>query len=522
MPQVSSKIPARSVKAEKTNASNKPPSYRKQDQETGEQDKSDHESEVAEELSASDHDEDKPIVITKKRETKRSTTKQVKETKTTELKVPVSFLLLRFAQTQGHEEVTFTDHNTFVPSPFMLFEVLHSMHQSCANNTYLFRTFNLYNPILSRLYYGVMFMISILRASRAANNLSSSMRRQLSAFEDSYPMESLPIAGPLVQYFDSIAAYKPAGERYNYVHPTFPTMTSLTAKNEYNTNDLRTIKLPAIRQLLASVKILQSTKRSDTEPKGYVDDADIWYPGHIQAATSPMTSFAGVTIHSTAVTDAQHIFLNQAGMNHPLESEFENLLTFAKKIKSSKFPAIDAADDISNPFKFAYLKDDSSWFAICVAAATAESSFFLGGSNFSQTNVTTGPSLVVRSDASALKLPATITKNFYTHTVYQPPATFTSHSESASPDDITIGQFNQLQLTLAPNAIGQAKSVASTRPQQLATGSTAPIYIGDRPAYYEHEFARHENTKSVNVTNGITTTIRTQVLVPKGIETRAK
>jgi len=424
--------------------------------------------------------------------------------------------------------VEFPTNSTFVPTSYGMFEILHQMHLCVANNTYLIRINNKYMPLLSRLYYGVMFNIQTLRAMRSAHGATVSQRRFLESFENEYPLESLPVAGPLVNYFDSIIAYKPEGDRYQYVHPTFPDLTGLKGEVAYSSSDLRTVKLVNIPALLTMIQILRKTKRNAKAPNGFVhEDTDIWYPidDFYPGGDKDRKTYSFGALKKTTDSDQQRallqMYVSRPGPNHAIETDFDNLMSVAMQLKKlTDLPEPDGEDDLSTVAGQCYLSEDMSWFQHCVSAAVSESNFFLGGKNFSQILTTGSSAITVRSEAIPLKQDfKTGFKNtilgFYVPAIYQPEAHSFTITENSSPDDQAIGKFNQLHYTTPDNAVYVAQSVSSTRKYALGA---APA--GERPPYYEHNSVFHESGRSLNPYAGMVSIIRNNILVPKGIETR--
>jgi len=382
--------------------------------------------------------------------------------------------------------------------------------------------------LLSRLYYGVMFNIQTLRAMRSAHAATVSQRRFLESFENEYPLESLPVAGPLVNYFDSIIAYKPEGDRYNYVHPTFPDLSGLKAEVAYSTTDLRTVKLVNIPALLSMIQVLRTTKRNDKEPAGFVhDETDIWYPikDFYPGKDKDSKTYTFGALKTTTDSDQQRallqMYVSRPGPNHAVETDFEGLISVSMQLKKlTDLPTPKGTDDLSTVAGQCYLSEDLAWFQHCVSAAVSESNFFLGGKNFSQILTTGSSAITGRSDAKPLNQDfRTGFKNtilgFYVPAIYQPEADSFTLATDSTPDDQAIGKFNQLHYTTPDNAVYVAQSVSSTRKYSLGTSPT-----GERPPFYETNYVQYESGRSVNPYAGMISIIRNEILVPKGIETR--
>jgi len=78
-----------------------------------------------------------------------------------------------------------------------------------------------YFSLATRLYYATMFYIQILKAKEAAGKLTRSESTWFRSFKRVFPLESLPIAGPMVPYFSNIVSVKPNDDKYDFIYPDY-------------------------------------------------------------------------------------------------------------------------------------------------------------------------------------------------------------------------------------------------------------------------------------------------------------
>jgi len=83
-------------------------------------------------------------------------------------------------------------------------------------------------PSYSRLYYGVLFIIQILRAQRDAGTLDFDTLQLLQTFETYFAPGNLLIAGPLVPIFKGLATSKIDSDLFGNVAPRLPKDVKLS------------------------------------------------------------------------------------------------------------------------------------------------------------------------------------------------------------------------------------------------------------------------------------------------------
>jgi hypothetical protein len=118
--------------------------------------------------------------------------------------------------------------STFVPSAHMMYYVLHVMDTSLISIKHWSSQLPRWNPLPSRAYYGILFYIQTLRCMKAAGILPGDLMRFLNTFEESFPFESLIIAGPLTPFFKALSVCSPPYLEYGYVTPALPALPGAT------------------------------------------------------------------------------------------------------------------------------------------------------------------------------------------------------------------------------------------------------------------------------------------------------
>jgi hypothetical protein len=108
---------------------------------------------------------------------------------------------------------------TFTPSANALYVVLAQMDKTMSTTKrWLDNSFG-WIPAYSRLYYGVLFIIQVLRAQRDAGTLDMASLPMLQSFEMYFNPGNLLIAGPLVPIFKGISTSKIDSDLFGNVAP---------------------------------------------------------------------------------------------------------------------------------------------------------------------------------------------------------------------------------------------------------------------------------------------------------------
>lgn len=111
--------------------------------------------------------------------------------------------------------------NSYTPTPFNMYEVLHYMDTLTQINPHFHNENLACHPIISRIYYGELFILQTLRCMQYAGILSLDNDPEVITLLKMYPPDSLSIAGPLVPIFRALSTSKPSDPSYNMVTPAY-------------------------------------------------------------------------------------------------------------------------------------------------------------------------------------------------------------------------------------------------------------------------------------------------------------
>lgn len=122
--------------------------------------------------------------------------------------------------------------STYVPSFIALAVVINQMNFTMAYTHRFLQSAPAWSPFITPLYIGILFIIQTLRAQREVGDISADELWLLEGFERMYDLRSLLIPGPLVPYFQALAAFSGPFEHLGDVCPRLPT-TYPTATDYY-------------------------------------------------------------------------------------------------------------------------------------------------------------------------------------------------------------------------------------------------------------------------------------------------
>jgi hypothetical protein len=190
------------------------------------------------------------------------------------------------------QPVTFAS-STFKPS-FVLLSLILSHLDRIMINTYRFGQSNPdWHPMMSQIYYGILFVVHIIKVKQANQTITPNEYQFISWFETIFPLSSLPIAGPLKHFFQAITASSGPTKYYGNIGPVLPPNWVTTAANNFVFNAPEYANtLPPIRVMM---DFLNDALTSGTRANFNVND-----PIHWQQYFVPYTH-----LHSAPIADEQ-------------------------------------------------------------------------------------------------------------------------------------------------------------------------------------------------------------------------
>jgi hypothetical protein len=141
-------------------------------------------------------------------------------------------------------------NNTFVPSFLIALGLLNVMDRKLISTDKFIRTAEFWTPLVSRIYISVLLIIFTFMSMRSCGRLDPDNDIFLDWFLATFPLSTLPIPGPLVPVFQSLASCATAATRYKAHSPLLPTTPSTRPSWLYMLNNNLAARIPNIPALL--------------------------------------------------------------------------------------------------------------------------------------------------------------------------------------------------------------------------------------------------------------------------------
>jgi hypothetical protein len=284
-------------------------------------------------------------------------------------------------------------HSSFIPSAFMLFNILYGMEVSLNGNSRINNYDNSYFSLGPRIYYGFLYYYQILRARFAAGiPLDAIERRCLRKLETVIPLESCPVAGPLIPYFQTLGAYNPSDNMYGWIVPQFHTFVA--GDNHSNWTRADSYGSPPVGHMVgyfASLAAITTTAQGQTfsNPQGFI--IPVARPTPAAAVAWPVTNQNWETDGTTAMHASIQALFSRPGLNFALPEMASKLLTRSNvdQWKRLALPNVVHTTPKADLEQMLLLTFNTDWIKSMRDMAIAQAKFFKGSVNLSQISPTT-------------------------------------------------------------------------------------------------------------------------------------
>jgi hypothetical protein len=260
--------------------------------------------------------------------------------------------------------------STFVPSARMMYFVLHEMDQLLMQNRYWGSKLPRWCPLHDRLYYGILFYIQTFRCMRASGILPGTLHRFLNTFEESYPPESLVIAGPLIVFFKALTVCSPPFTEYGMVSPAVPHVPGTTPANSHSLDYSVKVLLPNLTALFRGVANMRRPPVSNVPIE--------W--------THNLANPAGgsVPIAHNAANEQSRDCLVTPGTMYDINWNNRQKLNYQQEPSSIKFPSMPHSSRMNSWPEYLGLDANHQWFSDLLGQMVTHSNHFSGGSTLAK------------------------------------------------------------------------------------------------------------------------------------------
>lgn len=258
--------------------------------------------------------------------------------------------------------------STYVPSAYMMYYIVHLMDNIMRKNYYFRRSQDAWHPLISRIYFGILFIIQTIRAEISCGIASSKKIQFYSRFARDYSPETLFVPGPLVNTFEHLAPSRPEFSLDAFVCPTIPdTIGPATAETvlTYDVNHNYALLLPQLPLLYGFYHTLISALPNAiphyANANTFANNVDHTINGHIFNAGN--------------WTNTERSALLSPGMLYPTESNNDIDTAAHENGQNLQIPTLVAQTPIATIEQYTQLAHND-WFSEVNQIMTGYSEYF--------------------------------------------------------------------------------------------------------------------------------------------------
>jgi hypothetical protein len=269
--------------------------------------------------------------------------------------------------------------NTYIPSFHRAYIILDSCDEQMSTTKQFYDGSAGWHPIISRYYIAVLLHIHVFSAMRSAGQLRYAAALFYDQFVNNHPLETLPIPGPLVPVFQSLASSIPSTEELDNVVPELPLACSASrATNCHLANAfLGRIPSPAalLDQYVRLITFASARNNANTQFTNSVQDVADWNGFLTVLCGNDLTAIPAATdsaITKRAITSTvleETLSSHSPGLNQPVwcsPSIAEKLQSQGRRLKGI-IPTAMTADTSTNSI---------GWDRYMTVDTTANAAFF--------------------------------------------------------------------------------------------------------------------------------------------------
>jgi len=324
-----------------------------------------------------------------------------------------------FAKTWQHEkteylrEIKSSQYSYYTPNCISMFQTLEAMDLAFDGNSHLRWIHKNYLALPTRLYYSILYFIRIIAVRETFGVNSAGLSTWYRRLTRNYPLEELPIAGPLVPFFTALCAHEPNDSRMSWLIPSVPEDLGTIFRTGTDVNYLYT--QPDVASLFdmmhricdPTYPFVAATNRENERFVFNVSTAAFTMGGHAYTA-----ALAGATDRAR---------LRNPALAFPFVDSF---LRFQEtrpywtstKLATNTVPISTATTAFGTLQQWMRLDGSMAWFSDCVNAENIRNQYFSDGSNLSQMDFSGGDE--VHPFARVSVNANNTTRDFTTHTWY--------------------------------------------------------------------------------------------------------
>lgn len=341
--------------------------------------------------------------------------------------------------------------SSFIPNFIMGSVIIRSLEDCLDGNEEMKWICPFYFSLPVRLYYSVVYYLQILKAKESASKLTASESTWFRAFKRTFPLETLPIAGPMVPYISNIVSVLANDDKYDYIYPTFAINGGLSVEKGVPTvSDSYFIQPNVLIQADFLRQFCNLTRAQLENQTGQQDD---YFSNNLSLVPHRIGTgftFAGINFPAQ-LTVATSSALSNVGMDSQLPETKGRCLDihpYWQRSKAVDIPATQTTNEFNRIGESMRMVDDFEWFESCVYMAAIQCKFFTHSTNMSQIPSTGGSEVLVSAHITGVHPDYEAAIDWYPRHWRSLKATFQTTRADTGPD-----QFLNAELALSTGTI---------------------------------------------------------------------
>ncbi|AHL25154.1 capsid protein [Heterobasidion partitivirus 13] len=146
--------------------------------------------------------------------------------------------------------VTHFGLNTFIPDFTLLFQALAALDFAMLSTDKFCRASEFWTPAVSRIYIAVICYVQVMRSMRATStNFGVEIQQFLDWFEEHFPLNTLPVPGPLVNFISTISSCHISTLDYKVMCPILPRLVPCAANGRWVIHNNLSLRFPPVPTL---------------------------------------------------------------------------------------------------------------------------------------------------------------------------------------------------------------------------------------------------------------------------------
>lgn len=286
--------------------------------------------------------------------------------------------------------VQFDDESSYTPNSYKLFEILSQTNDMVYQNDNLHFILPRYLTMPVQIYYGILTYLQIVRVRVQAKIATKNESRWYRALTRHYKEETLPIAGPLIPFFEGIVPYKPDDKQYPIIYPTLPKEAIYSTTITSGTTE---VKVNPAYHLLPAIPIMLDIFKQFCQ-KATIESSDFDTEGnYVPFQLTNGGSLGGINFEKQSgeemLSEAKAQILSNPGLAFRApedQARLSELNHYWQKSRAKEIPTPSSTEAFS-PETIEHLmmmSEDITWFEIMIEAALEHSTFFNETTNLSE------------------------------------------------------------------------------------------------------------------------------------------